>query len=167
MRGMIDFLTRRCGRHVDSTKLRRLDCRFLLYWYCTLTPSQNYEGGYTKKQTRFGEQTLATPTASAGETGRSGSRAPSSVRWSNKNFGRNFITFIDLLWTSKGKCANVHSILSKQAAQAASGGERAATARRPGHDHFWPDLINPARGACPTVDLNRMGVRVPRQTAHS
>ena len=36
-------------------------------------------GGYGKKQTRFGGQKLATPTAPAGETGRSGFRAPSSA----------------------------------------------------------------------------------------
>ena len=38
-----------------------------------------YEGRSSKKPTRFGEQNLATPTASAGETGRSGISASSSV----------------------------------------------------------------------------------------
>ena len=87
-----------------------------------------YEGGYTKKQTRFGGPHFATPTASAGETGRSGSRAPSSVRWSNKKFGRNFITFIDHVVDVQGKMRE-RALHFEQAAQAASGGERAATAR--------------------------------------
>ena len=68
-----------------------------------------------------------------------------------------------MLWTSKGKCANAHSILSMlpRRRAAASGPPRA------GYDRFWPDLIDSARIACSVVDLNRMGVRVPRQTAHS
>ena len=68
-----------------------------------------------------------------------------------------------MLWTSKGKCANAHSILSMPPRRraAVSGPPRAR------YDRFWPDLVDPARRACSVVDLNRMGVRVPRQTAHS
>ena len=48
--------------------------------------------------------------------------------------------FSTMLWTSKGRCANAHSILSMlpRRRAAASGPPRA------GYDRFWPDLVHPA-----------------------
>ena len=70
----------------------------------------------------------ATPTASEGETGRSGMCSPSSVEISYKNFGRNFITLIDHVVDVQGKMRE-RALHFEHAAQEASGGERAATGR--------------------------------------